>query len=273
MTARSSIGQTARVGGAAARYNLQIAIHYRANAVIWFVASLLQIVVALSVWRAVAAANGGSAGGLDGREFAGYFLVLMVVQDLTHTQLPYTLPWQVRTGALSSRLLRPVHPLFYYRCGEFGFTAQRMLLLIPAAAMLFFVYDARLDLTLGGAGIGLIALLMAMVVRTLLEALVGMTALWLVRIDGFHGLYMVVMLFLGGQFAPLSVLPEPMQVAAKALPFWWTMGYPTELLAGTSDLSTAWVGLFVLLAWSVVLLTAVRHVWRRGTTALEAVGS
>jgi ABC-2 type transport system permease protein len=268
-----SVRHQVRGAAAATRLNLLVAAQYRANMAVWSVASLLQIVVYMSVWRAVAQAGGGSTSGYSAGDFAGYFLVLTIVRELTMTWMPYEFAGYVRSGSLAPLLLRPLHPIIYVGSGMIAFRMQSMAMVIPTAALLFVAFDATVHTTTVAVLAALVVVPLASLTRFLSDSLLAITSMWLVRIDGIRGIYYLLLLLLGGQFAPLAVLPHALQVAAKALPFYWTLGYPTELLVGRAPVADAWIGALVLAAWSSVLFAVMQVVWRRGTRAFEAVGS
>jgi len=81
-----------------------------------------------------------------------------------------------------------------------------------------------------------------------------------------------LLLFLSGQIAPLSILPRAVQIAAKILPFYWTIGFPTELLLGKVTVAGAFIGIGVQIVWLVIAVFLVRFVWRLGVKAYSAVG-
>ncbi len=255
------------------RLNLLVAAQYRANMLIWSLASILQVVVSLAVWQAVANSGGGSTGGYTAAEFAGYFLVLIVVRDLTYTWMPSEFSGYVRSGKLSGLLLRPLHPLAYIGAGLVAFRIQSIVMVIPIAALLFVVFDAQVDASAGALAAAIVIIPLAATARFLCDSLLALTSMWLTRIDGIRGMYYLVLLLLGGQFAPVDVLPDALRTVALALPFYWTLGYPTELLVGRASLSDAWIAVAVLSAWSIGLYAILQPAWRAGTRAYEAVGT
>lgn len=267
------IRHAARGFVASARVNLLVAAQYRANMAIWSIASILQVVVYLSVWRAVADARGGTTGGYDAAGFAGYFLVLLVVRELTMTWLPWEFSGHVRSGKLATMLVRPLHPLIHIVAGSYAFRVQSLTVNLPVAVVLALVFHASIDTSLPAVLLALVVIPLASATRVLCDSLLAVTSLWLVRIDGIRGIYYTLLLLLGGQFAPLGVLPHWAQIAAHALPFWWALGFPVELLVGQAQPSQAYVGIAVLTAWVVGLYCILQPIWRRGTRAYEAVGS
>ena len=269
---RSSVRRTWRGGWATARMDLQVAAQYRANMAVWSIAGVLQVVVYLSVWRAVAEEAGGTTGGYTPAEFAGYFLVLLVVREMTYTWIPYEFPDMVRSGRLAPLLLRPLHPLVGVAASMVAFRSQSTLMIIPSAVVLFTLFDAEVHTSLLAVALGVLTVPLASLARSVMDSLLALTSMWLVRIDGLRGVYYMFLLFLGGQFAPLGVLPHALQLVAKALPFYWMLGYPVELIIGRAAVGDAWIGLLVLVGWSLVGLLVLQPLWRRGLRAFEAVG-
>ena len=76
------------------------------------------------------------------------------------------------------------------------------------------------------------ALLLAFLVRFLLEWTLALAAFWTTRVNAINQVYFVLMLFLAGQIAPLTLFPRWIQVVADILPFRWMLGFPVELVLG-----------------------------------------
>lgn len=267
-----ALTRTVRGGFATMRMELQVAAQYRANMLVWCLAGVLQVVVYLAVWRAVAEESGGAIGGYSAGAFAGYFLVLLIVREMTYTWIPYDFPDFVRLGKLAPMLLRPLHPLVSVGVRMAAYRVQSTLMLIPIAALLFWVFDAVVRTSPLAVILAALLIPLAAVLRSLCDSLLALASMWLVRIDGLRGVYYLLLLFLGGQFAPLDVLPHGLQLVARSLPFYWMLGYPVELAIGRAPLHDAAVGVAVMLAWSAITFTLVQVVWRRGVRVYEAVG-
>ena len=86
-------------------------VQYRASLFIWMIGHVLEPLVYLVVWSVVAESGGGSAGDYTAPQFAGYFIVLMLVENVSYTWVMYEYDYRIREGLLSSALLRPVHPI------------------------------------------------------------------------------------------------------------------------------------------------------------------
>jgi len=251
---------------------LQVA-QYRASFAIWALSSTLQAVVAMAVWRAVADANGGTTGGYDAGSFAAYFLVVLLLRELTFTGIVYHVPHRVETGKLSIYLLRPMHPLLQTFGASIANTVQAFLIIVPISITLMFVFGATFTSTPAAVAVAVALLPLAIFTRACADSLIAITSFWFIRISGIRGIYFMCTLLLGGQFAPLEVLPDWLATLARALPFYWSLGFPVELAIGTAPLREAATAIAVLTTWAIVLFVVLQPAWRAGTRQFESVGT
>jgi ABC-2 type transport system permease protein len=117
------------------------------------------------------------------------------------------------------------------------------------------------------------ALLLAMVLRFVVEWCVALSAFWLTKVSAMNAVFFSLFTFLGGQFAPLSVLPGWMQTVAAWTPFPWTLAFPVEVVMGRRTGGDLLWGYAVQLIWIVVAIVLLRLLWARATRRYSAVGT
>ena len=245
---------------------------YRGAVGIWVVTSVIQPLVFIVVWRTVAGA--GSTGGYTADQFVAYFLVMMVVDHLTFIWHMWEFEYRIRTGAFSPLLLRPVHPIHNDVCENLTYKLVGLVGILPAAVVLAVVFDADLSqTTLSSVLAFLPALLLAMVLRFVVEWCVALSAFWLTKVSAINTVFFSLFAFLGGQFAPLPVLPVWLQSVAAWTPFPWTLAFPVEVLLGRRTGSDLLVGYAAQLVWVMVAVLALRLLWSRATRRYSAVGA
>ncbi|WP_375425179.1 ABC transporter permease [uncultured Friedmanniella sp.] len=262
----------------AAYYRRQLAstlaanLAYRGAAAIWVLTSIISPLVFIVVWRSVAA--GGSTGGYDAAQFVAYFLVMMVVDHLTFIWHMWEFEYRIRNGTFSPLLLRPVHPIHNDVCENLTYKLVGLVGILPAAVLLGLVFGADLSATTPRTVLAFLpALLLAMVLRFVLEWCVALAAFWLTKVSALNTVFFSLFTFLGGQFAPLSVLPAWAQTLAAWTPFPWTLAFPVEVLLGRRSGADLLLGYCVQLVWVVVALVALRLLWARATRRYSAVGA
>ena len=243
-----------------ARTKLQLLanLQYPLGMAIWQVGVVLQPVIGLVVWSAVAAASSGTIAGYRPGDFVAYFLVLMVVYRATYTSAMYEIEWRIRRGDLSALLLQPTHPISVDIAYSLGANGHALLLIVPAAAGLALVFQPAFHWSLWSLAVGGLALVLAAALRFLVEYTLGCAAFWIVRLGALNGVYYAAMLFFSGQFVPLALLPPPAQQVANVLPFRSMLAFPVELLLGRLTPEEAGRGLATQIGWLVVSLGALR---------------
>jgi ABC-2 type transport system permease protein len=246
---------------------------YRASLLIWMIGQVLEPLVYLIVWSAVSNSAGGSVGSYTTRDFAGYFVVLMLVNQFSYTWIMYEFEYRVREGLLSFALLKPVHPIH----SDIADNVSSKLLTLPAMVLIAIALAAAFHASISpqpwAVLIFIPVLLMAFLVRFLLEWTLALSAFWITRVGAINQTYFVLMLFLSGQIAPLTLLPYPVQILADLLPFRWLIGFPVELLLGKLSPVETLIGLGAQSVWLLIGLVLLRIVWKAGTKVYSAVGA
>jgi ABC-2 type transport system permease protein len=245
---------------------------YRASLIIWMIGQVLEPLVYLIVWSLVSNANGGSVGDYTTRQFAAYFILLMLVNQVTYTWIMYEFEYRVREGILSFSLLKPVHPIHSDVADNVSSKLITGPIIIVVAAGLAVIFRPTLSPEPWAVALFFPAMLLAFSIRFLLEWTLALSAFWTTRVGALNQMYFTLMLFLSGQFAPLTLFPYPIQVIANILPFNWLISYPINLVMGRLTFNEALTGLGAQAIWLLISYFLLKLVWRAGVKVYAAVG-
>jgi ABC-2 type transport system permease protein len=248
-------------------------MQYRAELAIWQISRLLQPIISLVVWTTVAHTNGDTVSGYTPGDFAAYFLIQMLVNDLTYSAIIWEYEYRVSSGTFSGMLLRPLHPFH----GDLAETlADRIItgaMTIPVVILLTIIYKPAIQLSLWSTLSFLPALVLAFLLRFLIEWTLSLSAFWTTRTKIIFQVYFAVLLFLSGQIMPLTLLAAPLRIAAWCLPFRWIITFPIELLSNKLTMAATWQGLAIQMCWLLGIGIVLRIVWRSGVRRYSAVGA
>src|SRR5512141_194996 len=89
------------------------AIEYRGQIIIWILSSILPLIM-MMVWLTVSAEQGGSIGGYDAVGFISYYLMVVLFRRLTGVWIIWDMDHDIREGALSAQLLKPLNPMHHH---------------------------------------------------------------------------------------------------------------------------------------------------------------
>ncbi|MGH2350095.1 MAG: ABC transporter permease [Chloroflexota bacterium] len=270
---RSIAGRHFAVLAVQYRAQLALQLHYRAMHVVWLLWFVLKPVLFLSVWSAVVRSSGGPVGWLAPEDFAAYFIAIMWVIHLTFNGAFAYFESRVRRGDFSPLLLRPVHPIVGDIAENLAYKTHTTPMLALATLVLVVTFAPRIEPPLWAVAASVPALFLAFVVRFVNTWTVALAAFWLTRTQAVVQGYLLVLHFLGGEAAPLALLPGWVQAAAWVTPFPWMLAFPAELLIGRLTPAQALAGMGMQLLWVVLSLLLAWACWRAALRRYTAVGA
>ena len=253
------------------RVGLAGMVAYRAELLIWILTATLPLVM-LALWDTVAA--DGPVAGLGQAELARYFAVTLIVRQVTGAWVVWSLNWEIRSGTLSPKLLRPVHPLWVSGAETVAAIPLRLVVLIPLLGLLV-AWRPELVAWPGAPWflLGFLSAALAAGLAFLAQAFFGILSFWLDQSMGLLGLWFSAWAVCSGYVAPLAVFPDWARLTLDLLPLKSMLGTPVELLAGQLSGPDALWAVALQAAWLVVAFALVSFTWTRGVRRYGAFGA
>jgi ABC-2 type transport system permease protein len=254
-----------------ARVSFAGIVAYRAEMTIWILSATMPLIM-LALWNAVA--SEGPVAGLGQVELARYFTATLLVRQLSSVWLVWELNWEVRSGTLSTKLLKPMHPLWQYAVEMVVALPYRVVVLLPILGLLL-LWRPELWLTPSPTRLLLFvaSMTLAWALSFLIQAVFATLAFWVDKSEALFGVWFSVWMVLSGYVAPMATFPDWARVASTWLPFRGMLAAPVEILGGFSDLRQALLDVAVQLGWVLALLLLVSVLWRAGVRRYGAFGA
>jgi ABC-2 type transport system permease protein len=224
----------------------------------------------LLVWST--AAGEGNLGGFTRGGFVAYYLVLILVNQITYAQVNWTVGDLIRYGQINHILLRPMAPVYDALASEVAGKVVYLLFDIPILAVLAIILKPEMTVTWEKAGLFLAALILAWFLRFLWGYWIALLAFWSARADALLTLQDSLIFLLAGQVAPIALLPGILQSAAGVLPFRYMVAFPVEILTETLSPAQIAAGFVVQLSWLTVAAILTIAIWRRGIQRYAGFG-
>jgi ABC-2 type transport system permease protein len=252
------------------RAGLAGALAYRAEMVVWMLTTTMPL-VSLSLWSAVAA--NGDVGGFSQRDFAVYFIAVLLVRQLSSSWLVWQLNMEIKSGALAQKLLRPVHPLWLYSAENLGALPLRVVLCSPLVVLSAVLFDVLpLPTTARSAVVFAAAMVGAWLLNFFMMALVGSLAFFVESSVAVFDFYLIGFMVFSGYLVPLELFPASVRAIADVLPFRYGLAFPVEIATGALSGPAMLRPLAIQWAFVAGVAAAALVVFRAGVRHFAAFG-
>jgi ABC-2 type transport system permease protein len=242
--------------------------------VVLFLYSLWEVInpiIYLAVWSVVV--DDGEIADFGQSDFVAYYLILMIVSHLTVAIEIYTFGPMIQHGHLSPHLLRPIQPMWLAVARNLSYKTVTLLFLVPIWLLFFVILRPRFEIEAVAIVLFIISVGLATLLSFLAGAAFAMLAFWTTRSFSFWEIWVGLTFLLGGQVAPIALLPGALQYLAIALPLRYTLGFPIEVLMGRIQGFELALGFMLQTGWTLAAALVVGAIWRAGIKRYSAVGA
>jgi len=257
---------------AAARIAILSQIQYRVANYFYMIGMIAEPVIYLVVWSTIANQLGGTVGGYTAGTFAAYYIVWTLVRNMNIVFTPFGWERRIREGDLSMELMRPLHPIFSDIAFFSGWKVVVIILWLPLAALLAWIFKPTIEFTAMKTIVFFIAIWGAFLIRTMFSSLLGTLTFWTTRVSAVFELYFGLELILSGRLVPMTLMPQWVQNLSNYLPFKWTFYFPIDALVGNMSTRELWTGVGMQILWIVIGASFLNLVWRAAIKQFSAVG-
>ena len=261
-----------RLYGGWARLAILEQLQYRVANYFYMIGMIAEPVIYLVVWSTVARQNGGQVGGFTPADFAAYYIVWTLVRNMNIVLTPFAWEERIKGGDLVADLLRPIHPIHRDLAYFGGWKVVVIVMWLPIAVILTWIFRPSLDPTLGEVGLFFVALWGGFFVRFFALWALGLVTMWTTRVSALFEFYFTAELLLSGRLVPLSLMPDWVQTVAGFLPFRWAFQFPIDVLIGRLTTAETIAGIGMQALWTAIALGVTAVLWRRGVRRFAAVG-
>jgi ABC-2 type transport system permease protein len=250
--------------------NIATHLQYRAMLFFWLISTPIEAAIMLVVWSM--AAGGGALAGYAAADFAVYYIALLLTRQITASNVMWIFDHRIRYGLLTQVLMRPVQIIHHDIAQNLVIKGFALLFLLPAVSILALLFGARLESPPWAWGAFVCALLLAIALTFILRWMLGLLAFWTTQIRPVISGMTLLEFFLGGQIAPLALLPSAAQQIAAVLPFRWMIAFPIDVLMGRISPEQVAAGLLAQTGWIIACSVGAALLWRAGVRRYSAVG-
>lgn len=247
---------------------------YRANLLMYLLYWLVSPIVYMAVWSTIANAN-GSINGQTATDFVTYYMTLILVDQITSNIVIHIFAYKIQDGTLSGELIRPIHPLLANTLTvNLANKTLNFLVSIPVWLILALIFQPDFShVTLQNILAAVPIMILGFLMSFLISSAITSIAFWTTRVWAIHEFYFSIFVMLSGQFVPVNLMPEIIQIVARYLPFQFFIYMPIQIILGKLNQQEILQGYALAAVWLVIAYLLFRWVWSRGVKQFSAVGA
>jgi ABC-2 type transport system permease protein len=176
----------------------------------------------------------------------------------------------IQSGAIVTELLKPYDYFTYWLSRDLGRAMAHFLIRgIPTFLIGVIVFEMLAPASWLRFIAFLASVALAVVVSFCLRFLVNLAGFWVLDWRGVAMMFAAIMNVFSGMLAPLAFLPEPIRIAANALPFRAVIMTPNEVYLSQVPI---WQGLGFQLLWIAILIVLSKWIMGIGERQLVVQG-
>lgn len=244
---------------------------YPASWIIWILTDATTMFLMPMVMAA--AAGSGQVGGYTASNIYLYYLVFLTVQAFVTSHLMWEIAMEIKEGLFTAHLMRPISYFQAIFVRNLAYRLMRTLMSTPIILLYMLIFGGRLAGATPNFGWEFfVALVLGHCVSYCFVMAFAMVSLFVQEATSIFELYYVPFLFLSGYLFPVAFLPPWATALAKALPFYYTTGVPTEIAVGRLSGAAAFQAMGYQVLWIVGSYVLFRVLWASGRRQYTGVG-
>lgn len=254
--------------------SFQRAIAYRVAFWTELVINFCFMYLNVCLWQALTRDSGAVAG----YQPAAMLTYVIVAQTILTLQFTVRVVWEVearvRTGAIAYDLLRPVDFQTAMLATSLGPALHTLLFNMIPKILVFAAAGLVAPPPSAAAALAFtVSLILGFFVQFGIEVLVGLSAFWLIEIQGVHAFVVWGLSWLcSGYFLPLDLYPDWLAAIARALPFQAIVYTPSAIWVGRISGGAVLIALAQQAAWAAALLLGGRALFGAARRRLVVQG-
>jgi len=245
---------------------------YRLRYFTGIVTYFINVSVYYFIWKAIYSTEGKLAG-YDAGQIVTYVAVGWIIRSFYFNNVDRDIATEVLEGKIALNLVKPVDTQIMYLAQTVGESFFRVVMFtLPIAIVVTLIYPVHPPASAKAAMQFVASCILALVIFSLLNFVVGAFALELHSIVGIIRAKYFIVEFTSGLLIPVAFFPARLQRALAFLPFPHISYTPLQIYLGKTQGLAAWQALGAQLLWVVILFFAGKLTWKVLTRRLSILG-
>ena len=233
--------------------------------------TIIIIFVNINIWKAIY--NGGDV--IEGKQFKtiATYLVLGFLMQCVFMMDEYLIESKVKSGLISSDLLKPISFRFYIFSCNIGTLVFRLVMqLIPALIISVLIFGLQPPFSAAMGVCFAISVILGYLVLYLLNFIVWISSFWFYYTFSLITIKDAAIMIFSGALVPLWFMPEGLREIIRFTPFESIYFIPISIYLGQTPKNEIIVSIVTQLIWIAILFGIGHVLWKAANKKLVVQG-
>lgn len=248
-------------------------IEYRMDFLLGLLSCFFPIVIQFYMWTAIYSGK-DTVLKYTYNQMLIYAVLAALITKMVSTGFEGEINNDIRNGGLSKYVIQPISYFFYRACKFIGEKLVHLIIVFFLIMSFLFYFQLTGDIVIEFSKILLFILVifLALILKFLIFYAVSVIAFWMQECGGLFIAIDVISMVIAGGIFPLDIFGETVVLISKYLPFYYLTYFPVKILNGMFEYSDIYSGIIIQLIWILLLLIAIKGLWRVGMKKYIAAG-
>jgi len=264
-----SVHSLVAIAGRLLRISMLVTMIYRGQLFIWLISGVAPLFMMMIWWEV---SRDRVINGYTAKDFAGYFLGVYLIRQLTAVWVIFVLNDEIRRGTLSGRLLSPIPPFWFHVAEHVGQMVVRAPIVITVFCAGGLLFSIELQTLVNQLPLFVVSLIMAWIIIFHVYYCAGLLAFWMANSIALDAAVWSLYTVLGSTLIPVDLFPEATRSIVLLLPFSVALDFPVKVLFGKGSDIEYLQGFLLQVFWIVALIALRRKLWAQGLKRFSGAG-
>lgn len=231
---------------------------------------MLTPLIYMFVW--IVAAGQGDISGFQKSDFISYYIVLILVNQLTYPISHWTVGDSIFNGTFSTWLLRPLPPIYEPIAADISMKIACAPFVLVFLGIMVLIFGFSISTSIFNVIWFIVSLVLAQMLRFMFAYSLSLLALITNKINSLLTINDTLIFLFAGQVIPTVLLPGFVKTLSYYLPFRYMLGFPVEILLGTQSSQEVITGVIYQVICLIVVILINKFVWKKGIKHYSSIG-
>ena len=225
---------------------------YKSNFWLFTLNRIIEVVVYISVWKAIYNQT-GDAGGFTINQMVTYYILVTAIKSFALWGINEDMAHSIRNGKINKELLNPLTYFEYYFGINLGEISFAFIVGLATSIICSLIWGLSVPINLLNLLLTILVIILGIPITFFIQMIVGTVGFYSSSIWGMQILRVSVISIFSGVIAPITLFPNWFQRLANILPFKELVYTPVNIWLGQTQISEIIFVIVKQILWGVLL--------------------